>query len=99
MKHVFKQLAVYQPKTKVGESYKPSRFEIGTAIIDLEYISAVYECVIFENENKQDDEVLNWLKEKQLILARIILKDGTKFSNIIVPNMNYFGIILGDVTF
>lgn len=99
MKHVFKQLAVYQPKTKVGESYKPCQFKTGTVIIDLEFISAVGECVIFENENKQNDEIFDWLKEKQLILAKIILKDGSKVPNIIVPNMEYFGIILGDVSF
>ena len=72
MKHVFKQLAVYQPKTKVGESYKPCQFKTCSVIIDLEYISAVGECIIFENVNKQDDEVLDWLKEKQLILTKIV---------------------------
>ena len=99
MKHVFKQLQVYQPTTRVGESYKPCQFKTITAIIDLEYISAIVECVIFENRNKSDDEVLDWLEKRQLALATIILKDGSRFSNIIVPNMNYFGVILNDVTF
>lgn len=99
MKHVFKQLQVYQPTTRVGESYKPCQFKTSTTIIDLEYISAVAECVTFENRNKSDDEVSDWLEKRQLTLATIILKDGSRFSNIIVPNMNYFGVILNDVTF
>lgn len=99
MKHVFKQLQVYQSKTRVGESYKPCQFKTSTAIIDLEYISAIVECVIFKNESKTNDEILDWLEKKQLTLVKIILKDGSSFGNIIVPNMNYFGIILNDVTF
>ena len=99
MKHVFKQLQVYHPTTRVGESYKPCQFKTSTAIIDLEYISAVVECVAFKNENKINDEILDWLEKRQLILVKITLKDGTQFPNIIVPNMEYFGVILNDVTF
>lgn len=99
MKHVFKQLQVYQPTTRVGESYKPCQFKTSTAIIDLEYISAIVECVIFKNKSKTNDEILDWLEKRQLILAKIVLKDGSSFGNIIVPNMNYFGVILNDVTF
>ena len=99
MKHVFKQLQIYQPKTRVGESHKPCQFKTSCVILDLEYISAIVECVFFENVSTSEDEVLNWLKEKHLILANIILKDGSKCNNIIVPNMDYFGVILGDVTF
>lgn len=99
MKHVFKQLQVYQPTTRVGESYKPCQFKTSTVIIDLEYISAIVECVIFKNESKTNDEILDWLEKRQLMLAKIVLKDGSKVSNIIVPNMNYFGVILNDVTF
>lgn len=99
MKHVFKQLQVYQPTTRVGENYKPCQFKTSIAIIDLEYISAVVECIAFENESKLHDEVSDWMKKRQSILAKIILKNGSIIANIIVPNMNYFGAILNDVTF
>lgn len=99
MKHVFKQLQIYRPETRVGESHKPCQFKTGCVIIDLECISAIAECTIFENISRFDDEVLNWLEKKHLILANIVLKDGSKCNNILVPNMNYFGVILGDVTF
>ena len=99
MKHVFKQLQVYQPTTRVGESYKPCQFKTSTAIIDLEYISAVVECVTFKNESKLNDEISDWLENRQLTIVKIILKDGSKIPNIIVPNMEYFGVILNDVTF
>ena len=94
MKHVFKQLQIYQPTTRVGESYKPCQFKTSCAIIDLEYISAIIECSIFRGESKSADEVINWLEERHLIAAKIVMKDGTKFSNILVPNMKYFGEIL-----
>ena len=99
MKHVFKQLQIYQPTTRVGESYKPCQFKTTSVIIDLEYISAIVECTIFENESKYANEVSDWLEKRHLIVAKIVLKDGTTFNNIIVPNMNYFGVILNDVTF
>ena len=99
MKHVFKQLQVYHPTTRVGESYKPCQFKTTSAIIDLEWISAIVECAIFETENKYANEVLDWLEKKHLIAAKIVLKDGTTLNNIVVPDMNYFGIILNDVTF
>lgn len=99
MKHVFKQLQIYQPTTRVGESYKPCQFKTSHVIIDLEHISAIVEVVIFGNESKYANEVLDWLEKRHLIVAKIILKDGTVFNNIIVPNMNYFGVILNDVTF
>lgn len=98
MKHVFKQLQIYQPKTKVGESYKPCQFKTTTVIIDLEYISAIVECGSFR-ENKLCCEFEDWLEEHKVIATKVVLKDGTCISNIIVPNMEYFGIILGDVTF
>ena len=98
MKHVFKQLQINQPKTKVGEGYKPCQFKTTTVIIDLEHISAIVECGSFR-ENKLCCEVEDWLEEHKVIATKIVLKDGTCFSNIIAPNMEYFGVILGDVTF
>ena len=98
MKKVFKQLQVHQPKTKVGESYKPCQFKTSTVIIDLEYICAIVECSTFR-ENKFCCEVEDWLEEHKVIAVKIVLKDGTCCSNILVPNMEYFGVILGDVTF
>ena len=99
MKHVFKQLHIYQPTTRIGESYKPCQFKIGHIIIDLEHISAIVECIIFESETKYANEVSDWLEKRNLIAVKIVMKDGSEFNNIIVPNMNYFGIILNDVTF
>ena len=98
MKHVFKQLQIHQHKTIVGESYKPCQFKTSTAIIDLEYISAIVECSSFR-ENKFCEEIEDWLEKHNVVATKIVLKDGTCVSNIIVPNMEYFGTILGDVTF
>ena len=99
MKHVFKQLQIYQPTTRVGESYKPCQFKTSRIIIDLEHIAAIVECIFFEDEDKRTHEVVDWLEKKHLIMATIVMKNGSKFSNILAPDMKYFGVILNDVTF
>ena len=99
MKHVFKQLNIYRPSTKIGESYKPCQFETSCVIIDLKHISAVIEYTIFKDESKAANETADWLKKRNLIMVKIVMKDGSYVSNVLAPNMNYFGVILNDVTF
>jgi len=99
MKHVFKQLQVYQPTTRVGEVYKPCQFKTSCVIIDLKHISAIVECAPFKEESKAIKEISDWLENKHLIVAKILMKNGLVLNNILAPNMNYFGTILNDVTF
>jgi hypothetical protein len=98
-KHLFKRLVTYQPKPEISKSEKPKReFEVCSTIVDLNEISAVLQDtkIIFDDDDRAKQA---WLADKGLILATILLKNGRLLPNILVPKMEYFGIILGDVTF
>lgn len=98
-KHLFKRLITYQPKPEIGKSEKPKReFEVCSTIVDLNEISAIQQNtkIIFDDD---DRAIQAWMADKDLIMTTIVLKNGRLLPNILAPNMEYFDVILGDVTF
>lgn len=98
MKHVFKSLLVNVPKAEIGKAKKQNECKTATCIIEKDEIVAV-DQIIFFNNSAEELEANKWCTEHNMILASIILKNGVIIRNIVAPNMEYFGVILGDVTF
>lgn len=98
MKHVFKTLEINLPKLEIGKPKKPCTYKVTTSIIEKDSIVCVRE-IAFIDDSEITKAAKMWCEEHNSILVNIALKGGLQVNGVIAPNMEYFGVILGDVTF
>lgn len=98
MKHVFKTLEINLPKLEIGKPKKPCRYKVATCIIEKDSIVCVRE-ISFMDDSEMTKAAKTRCEEHDSILVNIALECGLQVNGVIAPNMEYFGVILGDVTF